>query len=782
MAYSDEVLRYDSYGWKYEVPRKLVSSLNDLERGDHIAFHRIAGCYWHHAIVEDVNKRSSEFCLIEYSNTASGFLEDNLCLPKNPGIAKVVRQTYRFSEVTMVYLMLHECCNPADTVVENARSRIGESKYNPFTNNCEHFAMWCKTGTSSSDQVNKAAQMVTDEISFEVASTGTRETAKYVGRTVLKVVTRAANEIPIAYNHVTEGIVGAATNLQKAGGELFAKMPPLPLPTGGGTAANLPTTRIGSRIVGAATKLQKAGGVLFVKMPPLRLPTGGGLPPLLSTGAGTAAKFISRGGQAIMRTGIGGVLAAGALPAIVEGMSVNSDLNNLRRDLDEKRIDEKEYHKTVKKRLVTGASNVTGATTGTLIGQALIPVPVVGAVIGGAVGGIAGLYLGNIGGNLAFDKNGGDGANYAEKRKVDSEEDLGGGGQYYSDDGADYVEESDEDNEDVLGGGGQYYSNGGADYVEESDEDNEDVLGGGGQYYSNGGADYVEESDEDNEDVLGGGGQYYSNGGADYVEESDKDNGVVLGGGGQYYSDDGADYVEESDEDNGVVLGGGGQYYSYGGADCVEESDGDNGIVLGRGGQYYSDDGADYVEESDKDNGIVLGGGGQYYSDDGADYVEESYKDNGVVLGGGDYNSLCGRADYADNDDVEDEEDNLEVITFYSDGGVDYDEESDEFEDSEEGLGGGGYYSHFSRADYDDSTYVLDNEEELLFNTDSADESDRDSEEDLGKSAVHASSCAKKSGCTKRLTHRLRTVSLNNYAVMLIMLIMLLTVFTRVVS
>ena len=124
----------------------------------------------------------------------------------------------------------------------------------------------------------------------------------------------------------------------------------------------------------------------------------------------------------------------------------------------------------------------------------------------------------------------------------------------------------------------------------------------------------------------------------------------------------------------------------------------------------------------------------------------------------------------------------MEVITFYSDGGVDYDEESDEFEDSEEGLGGGGYYSHFSRADYDDSTYVLDNEEELLFNTDSADESDRDSEEDLGKSAVHASSCAKKSGCTKRLTHRLRTVSLNNYAVMLIMLIMLLTVFTRVVS
>ena len=554
MAYSGEVLRYNSYGGKYEVPRKLVSSLDELESGDHIAFHRTGGRYWHHAIVEDVNKRSSEFCLIEYSNDASGFLMDNFCSPRNPGIAKVVRKTYQFSKGTMVYLMLHECCYPADTVVENARSKIGENKYNAFTNNCEHFAMWCKTGTSSSDQVNKAAQMVGKEIRQEVAGRAARATAEHVGRTVSNVVTRAANEIPIAYNHVTEGIVGAATNLQKAGGALFAKMPPL------------------------------------------RLPTGGGLPPLFSTGAGRAAKLISRGGQAITRTGIGGVLAAGALPAIVEGMSMNNDLNNLRRDRDEERIDGKEYDKTVTKRIVTGAGYITGATAGTLIGQAFIPVPVVGAAVGGVVGGIAGRYFGNIGGNLAVDKKDGDGANYAENSKEDSEEDLGGGGQYYCDGGPDYVEESDEENEDVLGDAGYY--------------------------------------------------------------------------------------------------------------------------------------------------------------------------------------SLCGRADYADNDDVEDEEDNFPE----KDGGAD-DYVGESGEDNEEGLGGGGYYSHFSRADYADSNYVEDNEDEEVLQADSADESDKDSEEDLGKSAVHASSCAKKSGCTKRLmTHRLKTVSLNNYAVMLIMLIMLLTVFTRVVS
>ncbi len=41
----------------------------------------------------------------------------------------------------------------AKETVERARSRIGETKYNLLTNNCEHFAMWCKTGISESSQV-----------------------------------------------------------------------------------------------------------------------------------------------------------------------------------------------------------------------------------------------------------------------------------------------------------------------------------------------------------------------------------------------------------------------------------------------------------------------------------------------------------------------------------------------------------------------------------------------------------------------------------------------------
>lgn len=40
-----------------------------------------------------------------------------------------------------------------DVVVERAKSRLGENQYNLLTNNCEHFACWCKTGINHSKQI-----------------------------------------------------------------------------------------------------------------------------------------------------------------------------------------------------------------------------------------------------------------------------------------------------------------------------------------------------------------------------------------------------------------------------------------------------------------------------------------------------------------------------------------------------------------------------------------------------------------------------------------------------
>lgn len=49
--------------------------------------------------------------------------------------------------------------SPAETV-KRALSRLGETQYSLIKNNCEHFAMWCKTGVSESTQVKLMAKYV----------------------------------------------------------------------------------------------------------------------------------------------------------------------------------------------------------------------------------------------------------------------------------------------------------------------------------------------------------------------------------------------------------------------------------------------------------------------------------------------------------------------------------------------------------------------------------------------------------------------------------------------
>ena len=60
-----------------------------------------------------------------------------------------------------------DCCNikwkekySPEKTLERAYSRIGESKYSILSNNCEHFAMWCKTGSAESTQVRLIAKYV----------------------------------------------------------------------------------------------------------------------------------------------------------------------------------------------------------------------------------------------------------------------------------------------------------------------------------------------------------------------------------------------------------------------------------------------------------------------------------------------------------------------------------------------------------------------------------------------------------------------------------------------
>ena len=138
-------------GIRHQVSLMRALSPDQIRRGDHICFPRHA--YWHHAIVETADESNGDVKVIEYSNSAKQFIQDNSSPPKNPGLAVVLRRTFKL-ENESVYVIEHDRCYDPETVVSRAKSKLGERKYDPVTNNCEHFALWCKTGISSSEQVN----------------------------------------------------------------------------------------------------------------------------------------------------------------------------------------------------------------------------------------------------------------------------------------------------------------------------------------------------------------------------------------------------------------------------------------------------------------------------------------------------------------------------------------------------------------------------------------------------------------------------------------------------
>jgi Lecithin retinol acyltransferase len=48
----------------------------------------------------------------------------------------------------------------AEDIVRRARSRLGECRYDLFTNNCEHFCNWCQLGKARSQQIESLTRPV----------------------------------------------------------------------------------------------------------------------------------------------------------------------------------------------------------------------------------------------------------------------------------------------------------------------------------------------------------------------------------------------------------------------------------------------------------------------------------------------------------------------------------------------------------------------------------------------------------------------------------------------
>jgi len=223
------------------VMSRRVENITELERADHIKWKRLLG-YDHHSIVERVDVEHGVVHVIEYGSDKGG----SFC-------CKGVVKRSKIDGVESMHRYMYDECDEPDVVIQRAEEKLnkrnqcdddnqvlesanmfqrittwcmrnwkwysrkisskfreliakyaevnehGEREYNPFTNNCEHFATWCKTGTKHCSQVH----------SFKVrVGTSTAETASgglaaAIGRCLTECASVAAKNETSLLNEAT---------------------------------------------------------------------------------------------------------------------------------------------------------------------------------------------------------------------------------------------------------------------------------------------------------------------------------------------------------------------------------------------------------------------------------------------------------------------------------------------------------------------------------------------------------------------------------------------------
>lgn len=126
-----------------------VDSIHDLEKGDHIKFHRLA--FTHHAIVTDVFTDRDEFEVIEMGLTINQSPRIGLkrSLKKMTKWRKLIPVIYKYHYRNVDRIPPEITIATLEVLLEN-RDKI---PYHLLKNNCEHIATFCVTGISSSQQV-----------------------------------------------------------------------------------------------------------------------------------------------------------------------------------------------------------------------------------------------------------------------------------------------------------------------------------------------------------------------------------------------------------------------------------------------------------------------------------------------------------------------------------------------------------------------------------------------------------------------------------------------------
>lgn len=132
----------------------------------------------HKASFDDFIKDSKQFYVLDFNSLNRDAVQYKARMPRKPsnsfGTSSFVRRNDDFGDLLnakVAIKILNEIVKiinsedyhlfSAEETVKRAESKLGETKYNLAFNNCEHFAIWCKTGLHESKQVEKVLEAAT---------------------------------------------------------------------------------------------------------------------------------------------------------------------------------------------------------------------------------------------------------------------------------------------------------------------------------------------------------------------------------------------------------------------------------------------------------------------------------------------------------------------------------------------------------------------------------------------------------------------------------------------
>ncbi|NET05893.1 MAG: NC domain-containing protein [Symploca sp. SIO2B6] len=105
-----------------------------------------------------------------------------------------------FAQGRKIYARNYQVCYIPNVVIQRAKSRLGERKYNLLFNNCEHFATWCKTGVSDSRQIRDFLPLTT-KIKTENLSQSLKQAFKGANRNdSTKLLNKALADIKVVWD------------------------------------------------------------------------------------------------------------------------------------------------------------------------------------------------------------------------------------------------------------------------------------------------------------------------------------------------------------------------------------------------------------------------------------------------------------------------------------------------------------------------------------------------------------------------------------------------------